>query len=214
MSHDPAFLTFAQQQGDLLLARVVSRDNLQLAPSQLSKAAAARLRQGIRALEAYLRRVLFCLALALEPNLTPETRARNPRERKPVFVSKPYFALLTSQADCPDFAELLHDPWADPKPRPPRGLPVFAAPLLARLSALKALLEAPTGRAKRLAFHLARRRPGWLMPPGREADVPRRWGTELSALYTSMAHLIVEASKARPPPLGPVPSMPPRIRRL
>ncbi|MEO1553578.1 MAG: hypothetical protein AAFR82_06545 [Pseudomonadota bacterium] len=43
MSLGPNFLDFAQRQGDLLIARVVSRDDLQLRPATLFKAAAARL---------------------------------------------------------------------------------------------------------------------------------------------------------------------------
>ncbi|MDJ0921293.1 MAG: hypothetical protein QNI84_09205 [Henriciella sp.] len=206
-------LVHLQAQGELLIARIVSRDDLQLAPVQISKAAATRLRQGLRALEAYVRRVLFCLALALEPGLKPDNCPRNPRERAPNFDRKPGFKLFTGEQDCPDFTDF-HDPWADPKPRPPHGQPVLAAPLLGRLNALKTLLKNPAARAKRLAFHLARYRPGWLFAPGRTGDVPHRWGPELSATFTAMGHQIVAASKARPPPIGPRPVKPPRIRWL
>ncbi|MDJ0919719.1 MAG: hypothetical protein QNI84_01215 [Henriciella sp.] len=206
-------LAHFQAQGELLIARIVSRDDLQLAPALISKAAATRLRQGLRALEAYVRRVLFCLALALEPGLKPDNCPRNPRERVPDPDRRSGFKLFTGERDCLDFADF-HDPWADPKPRPPHGKPVLAAPLLDRLNTLKTLLENPIERARRLAFHLARYRPGWLFAPGQNADVPTRWGTELSATFTAMGHQIVAASKARPPPIGPRPVKPPRIRRL
>ncbi|MEM9938590.1 MAG: hypothetical protein AAF768_07075 [Pseudomonadota bacterium] len=214
MSLGPNFLDFAQSQGDLLIARVVSRDDLQLAPVSLSKAAAARLKRGIRALEAYLRRVLLCLALAIEPDLEPDNRPRNPCACKPNLNQRPGFNVLGHPLDCPDLSHLVRGFWADPKPNPLRGEPVLAAPLVARLNALKTLLEAPAERAKRLAFFLARRRPGPLLAPGRNADVPRRWGTELSMLYEGMVETIRKLSQARPPPLGPVPLMPPRIRML
>ena len=215
MSLGPGFLDFAQRQGDLLLAKVTSRDNVHLSPVTFSKAAATRLKTGLRALQAYVRRLILLLALSLEPELDPNTRAQMPRQRNPDVSSNPQVRIFTGEQDCPDFAGLGRDPWADHNPaKSHRGAPVLAAPLLARLSALKALLEAPTARAKRLAFHLARHRPGWLMPPGREAHVPRRFGTELSALYEGLAQAIISASKIRPPPLGPAPNPGPRIRAL
>jgi len=211
MSLDPAFLEFAQRQGDLLAAKIVSRDNVHLSPATLSKAAAARLKSGLRALEAFLRRILVLMALAFEPGLEPQNRLYTSRPKSPFVEPKHHFKIFTSDHDCPDLRNL-SDPWADPQPGN-RG-PVVAAPLLARLSALKALLEAPEIRARRLAFHLARRRPGWLLAPGREAHIGRRWGTELSALYDAMATAILEASKARPPPWGPVPKPEPRLTSI
>ncbi|MEO0549449.1 MAG: hypothetical protein AAFZ91_05975 [Pseudomonadota bacterium] len=123
---------------------------------------------------------------------------------------QPRFRIFTGERDCPDFSAIL-DPWGE---RVRTAGPVQTAPLVARLKALKTLLEAPTERAKRLAFHLARRRPGPLLAPGRHADVPRRWGTELSMLYEGMAESIRKLSQARPPPLDPVAKPPPRIRLL
>ena len=109
----------------------------------------------------------------------------------------------------------LPDHWPNPVRKWGLKGPVQAAPLLARLSALKALLDAPDARARRLAFHLARRRPGPIIPPClNQPGVPRRYGTELSAIYDALAQAIWTAGRARPPPLGPAPKLGPRIRRL
>jgi len=198
MSYDPAFLEFAQRQGGLLVSRVVSRDNLQLGPATLSKAAAARLRTGLRALAAYLRRLILCLALTIEPGLKPQPCRRTPSDHTPRFNTKPRFRIFTGERDFPDdFAD--PSDWKTERNRTPNH--IEAAPLVARLSALKALLEDPAARARRLAFHISRKRPGPLLAPGREAHVPRRWGTELSALYEAMAARIQTLSHERPPPL-------------
>ncbi|MEO0548651.1 MAG: hypothetical protein AAFZ91_01930 [Pseudomonadota bacterium] len=199
MSFDPAFLSFAQRQGDLLIARVISRDDLQLGPATLSKAAAARLRAGLRALEAYLRRLILCLALQLEPELQPAAiPSQRPRERKPTFIPKLRFRIFTGERDFPDDFDSHPSRSAAQSFAPDR---IEAAPLVAKLRALKALLEDPAARARRLAFSIRRKRPGPLLAPGRDTHVPRRWGTELSALYEAMAVRIQTLSHERPPPL-------------
>ena len=92
---------------------------------------------------------------------------------------------------------------------------VLAAPLLARLFELCRLIEDPQARARRLAFHLARRRPGPLLAPDLATSrMPARFGTEISALYAGFASAIARLSQARPPPLGPLPIFPPRIRAV
>ena len=98
------------------------------------------------------------------------------------------------------------------RPERPAG-PVPARGLLQRLSALKAILDNPEPRARRLAWSLARNRPGILLAAQGRA-VPARWGTEPSALYTAMGFAISQTSRAPPPPLGPRPRAGPRIRRI
>ena len=195
-------------QGARLVARVVSRDDLQLAPATLRAAAARRVRQGLQALEAFLRRVLVLLALQLEPGLTPDNRPRHRRMVRPRPRRAGRFRVFIGEAAWPGFSEALSHR------RRARSQPVQAAPLLQRLADLQALLAAPQARARRLAWTLARRRPGWLLAPGRDDAMPRRFGTEISMLYDSLAVAILKASQARPPPLGRVPDFPPRIRTL
>ena len=213
MSLTPAFFAHARQQGDLLASAVLARDNLQLGPAFISQAAARRLKAGLRAVEAYLRRFLLLLALSLEAGL-PRTvrtyivRARAVRSGRP----SPGFRVLTGERDVPE--ELRE--WGACFPAlSPGSEPVQAAPLLARLAALRALLNAPNARARRLAFHLARRRPGLLLAPDHtDAHLPRRFGTEVSMLYAGLSPAILAASRARPPPLGACPRVGPRIRAV
>lgn len=211
------FLDLACAQGGALVAKVMSRDQVHLAPPALTRAAAKRLRQGLRAIEAYARRVLVLLALSLEPGLKPDQSARpvRPAARKtaPQIPALRIFGAERASAPFPHLSpKILLD-------ITPGAKIIHAAPLLARLSHLQALLAAPERRARKLAFCMARRRPGSVLPPGlggglgREG-VPRRYGTEVSSLYASLAHAILTAGRARPPPLGPRPRPPPRIRLL
>ena len=194
-----------------LAAEVEARDDLHLKPRFLTKAAAGRLKAGLRALEAYIRRLLFAFALYLEPDLKPDQtwRPRQPRKAQSRYSR---FRLIIPDRPLPDLLlyKPARDPWAD-RPLSDRG-PVPAAPLLQRLQHVRKILNAPEAFARRLAFCLARRRPGLLAPPGfGRPGIPRRYGTEVSALYDALGHAILETSRARPPPLGPVPKPGPRI---
>lgn len=199
-------------------ARVLSRDDGHLAPETLTRAAAARLRSGIRALEAWLRRVILCLALQLEPTLQPDrseyVKLDRPRRLAPPRPRLRMFAdgrLLFAGERFPRGGL----PASGPRAGLARPDTIWAAPLLARLAALRPLIEAPDARARRLAFHLARRRPGPLPVPGARGAVrPRQFGTEASALYDALAPAILMASRARPPPIGPRPRAGPRIRLI
>ncbi len=199
--------------GLLLHGRVLARDHLQLVPDRISKAASARVRAGIRILESWLRRLLILMALALEPGLRPRpgehVLTRDWREKLSKTTKRSHFQIFRDAPEA-DFAAL-DDPWRARAERPPG--PVPAKWLLQRLSALKALLDNPEPRARRLAWSLARHRPGVLLAPQGRA-VPARWGTEPSALYSAMGFAISETSRARPPPLGPRPRAGPRIRRI
>ena len=214
MQRTQGFFEFAQRQGDLLVARVLSRDDIHLAPKVLRLAAIARLRRGIRALEAFLRRLLILMALALEPSLKPDQTERPTSMNRAKSGGKSHsFPIFIGERAPPD---IMSDPWAKAAPRKREyGRMIPAGPLIAHFYYLKTLLEQPEKRARHLAFHLARRRPGLVIPPGlNQKGVPNRYGTEVSALYDAMAQGIWNASRARPPPLGPVPRPPPRIRLL
>ncbi|MDJ0920010.1 MAG: hypothetical protein QNI84_02710 [Henriciella sp.] len=201
-----------------LALQVLSRDEAQLAPLTLTQAAARRMRQGLRALEAFLRRVILCLALQIEPNLPRTDRFARIKTRKdqPDIWVQPNaltgFCVFRGERDFDPWAEIapaMDSGWRQPAP------PAYAAPLLARLTALKTLAQDPMARARRLAWHIARYRPGPMFAPDAfRSLVPRRYGTELSAVYDGMRYTILTASEARPPPLGPRPKPGPRIRRL
>ncbi|NBC20961.1 MAG: hypothetical protein GVY06_07975 [Alphaproteobacteria bacterium] len=99
-------------------------------------------------------------------------------------------------------------------PPAPRGGPVVARALLKRLCDLRGLIDHPAPRARRLAWYLARRRPGWLLAPDGPAGPSGRFGTEMSAIFDAMKALAERASRVRPAPRGPAPRPPPRIRAL
>jgi len=212
MSFSPAFFSHLASQGAALHARVLSRDDAHLRPERVPRAVAARLRAGIAALESWLRRVLILMALSLEPGLKPAAGPwiKTYRPRRLAGHRPGLRIFLRRSAPDPGALAALPD-----RARVQQHGPVQAAPLLARLAALRALVDAPEARAQRLAFHIARRRPGRLVAPPDRAAFPRRlFGTEAGALHDAMAQAICEHSRARPPPLGPAPCAGPRIRSL
>ncbi|GAB5457433.1 MAG: hypothetical protein Hens3KO_04630 [Henriciella sp.] len=213
MTLTPAFIDLAKRQGGRLYTLVVSRDNVHLSPPLLSRAAAARLRAGIRVLEAFLRRVILLLALELEPSLRPDPRplVTYARLRK-ARAFAPCLRIFSDARDWPGI-DLPLSPENTRGPHPFSKVP--AEPMLASLSHLKTLLAAPETRARRLAFYLARYRPGLLAPPGLgQRGVPSRYGSEPGTLYLSMGTAIIKAGRHRPPWLGPRPRAGPRIRCL
>lgn len=163
MSETDTHTQTLMRQAERLLTRVLTRDDLYLLPKTLSQAAAKRARRGLRQLEAYLRRVLIVLALKMEPDLVPGTRPLIKIHRaKKQATSAPGLRIFDAQTPSPE--------WDTLKDRSRRksdidSCVVPAAPFLDRLVALKAIIDAPEARAKRLALHMARRRPGWLLAP-------------------------------------------------
>jgi hypothetical protein len=92
---------FALAQAVQLHAQVIGRGELLGRPEFVIKAVAARLRTGVRALEAFLRRILILMALEIEPDLVfvprPENLARAKGRRK-LRVKKPFLQVY----DMPD----------------------------------------------------------------------------------------------------------------
>ena len=197
-----------------IYAKVMARDGLIQRPAFASKAVLSRLRTGVRALEAFLRRVLILMALDMEHDLVaidrPENLARAktlpPRVHKPVFVIYPAsydaaptdfgdrFSGKNTRADAP----ICH---RDAITSPPPVVPI--GHWLDRLYHLHAIANDPIAKARRLAFSLARSRHGILMPPPEHPRRLRRWGTEPSAIYDAMGFQIMQKSRSRPPPLPP-----------
>lgn len=200
-----------------LLDSVAARDNLHLAPKTLTKAAAARIRRGIRTAQAYLRRLLIVMALMLEPTLKPDQRPRAiyGKVEKPNPPRKKTFPIFTGEQNLPNFQYMSKTAAFTARNGHQNTGPVLAAPLLEQLRALRTLLENPDARARRLALHMARRRAGLILAPDLNRGlVPNRLGTEISSLYQGLGVQIAELSRGRPPPLGPAQRAPPRIRRL
>jgi hypothetical protein len=186
---------------------VMARDGLILRPQFVSKAIAGRLRAGVAALEAYLRRVLILMALEIEHELVgvhrPENLARAKAKLPPVRKYSFKIYPPDSQAGQADF-ELRFS--KDRNANPDATSPPIVVPIgvwLDRLDHLHALAKDPRAKARRLAFSLARSRPGLLMAPDTPPRRLHRWGREVSALSNAMAAQIMMKSRSRPPPLPP-----------
>lgn len=209
------FLYHALRLASQMKAGILSRDGLNLGPLVLTQAAARRFRVGLRALEAFLRRVLLLFALQLEPGLQPRATLWKSRSRKAARgqLSKaptPGFRLLKDERAVPEWLAI-----SGASSSASQSGPWLTYPLYSRLAMLSDLIANPHARARRLAFHLARRRPGPLLAPGFAlTTTTRRFGTEISMQFDAMAEAIHAAGRARPPPLGPLPGPGPRIRRL
>ena len=210
----------------MLHGRVLARDGLAFRPDFASKAVASRLRAGLRALAAFLRRMLILMALEMEPDLVHverrETLARATAQKvrvlTPRFLVYPAHQNGYQNGKLPDFGKLtkepeydwwgLDDPWSTSEHnacRPPARVPL--GHLFDQLEHLCAIAKDPLAKARRLAFSLGRTRHGPLDPP-RETIVMRHWGREASTYYDAMGFEIEETSHTRPPPLPP-----PRPRR-
>lgn len=207
------FLEMATRFGGALLDGIVARDNLHLSPHTVRPGAATRIRQGIRRLEAYLKRLILAIALRMEHALPADIERPVCLRPRADRVKPAGFSVFSSQFDENRTLGFTWR-WETPKPYIIPGAPVCTRDLLARLAWLRALLDAPQARAKRLAWHLARRRHGWLRAPDAHIRIATRFGSEIGAIYDALAQLLGAASLQRPPPRGPAPRPPPRIRVL
>ena len=207
-----------------------------------TKAATQRLKVALRLVEAYLRRVLLVMALALEPTLidTPQKLARSKDgpsdgpsdgpnngpsdassactfagqlERKSRATGAPFQVFVNVPALPEEILAKLRQgdfgaPVA-PQERAPLD-PIFIGRFKTRLDTLAKIAADPLPHARRLAFYLARTRPGPMLEPDRHLRVssslgPLRklWRTETSATFDAMGMQIRPKSRARPPPLPP-----------
>jgi hypothetical protein len=200
-----ANFTFLITTAKRLASAVTTRDNLHLRPPLASKAVAARLVSGMRVLRDFLRRLIILIALELEWNLVDRRGAmKRPHGRK----SKPSSAKLS--LTCFDADKV--SPWLNAngpqfRPKSKTGdstlMPVDMTNFYAQLNFLAQVAADPLAKAKRLAFHLARKRHGIIMPPQGPWRIAGRWGTEVSASYDAMWASIITGSRNRPPPLPP-----------
>jgi hypothetical protein len=181
------------------------RDNVYLRPALARKAVAARLASGLIVLRSYVRRLIILIALKLEWDLVDKRGPmKRPHGRKSVSVpaklSLSYFDADKPSpwlnSDGPQFKPVVKSDGSKP-------LPVAMAGLYAQLDFLASVAANPLPKAKRLAFILARRREGIIMAPMGPKRLAGRWGTQIRAIYDSLAPAIVMQSRNRPPPLPP-----------
>jgi hypothetical protein len=214
-----ASFTFLIATARNLVAAVTTRDNLHIRPPLASKAVAARLVSGIRLLRAFLRRLIILIALDLEWGLV-DTRGVMKRPHRRKSTSTVGFALGGLDPD--KVSPWLNADGPNFKPRIPTSaqewrtatLPVDMARLYAQLDFLARIAANPLGKAKRLAFHLARTQHGIIMPPEGPKRIAGRWGTQISASFDAMAGSIMTVSRSRPPPLPPLRTHWPTITAL
>jgi hypothetical protein len=223
MSFNLAPHAFALSVAAQMSARVMGKSELMGRPQFVIKAVAARLRIGVRAVEAFLRRILILMALEMEPDLVfvlkPENMARKKEaDRLKLRAKKPHFRVYT-MPDKPYYFDFdakfppeykLYDPDrknahtdADTHVATREPVKVDIGNWLARLDQLQDIALNPIAKARRLARSLAKTRPGILRGPPQHHRVMRRQGTEAEAIYDAMAFQIMTKSRSRPPPLPP-----------
>jgi hypothetical protein len=231
-----SFDFFLRVGRDLWLA-VLSRDGLEARPQCARRAVGRRLASGLVVLGAYLRRLLVLMALALEPGLQvaqrpmrrPHGRTSAPRPR--FIVWKQDYGPRADFIGCAPIAHKgahkgaqnvgqnvgLHAGLENHLPSGATSFgpqPIRLAQLYQKLDLIAGILADPLPRARRLALHLARNRPGVLMPPDGPARIAGRWGADVSASYDMIALGILTDSRTRPPPLPPPRRQWPSLTRL
>jgi hypothetical protein len=196
-----AFLIATAQS---LASAVSARDAVYLRPATARQAVAERLKSGLIVLRHFLRRLIILIALDLEWGLV-DTRGPMKRPHKRKSKSRAGFSLGGLEVDKPS-------PWlnaAGPQFKPivrtgyQGPVEVDMAKLYAQLDFLAKIAADPQDKAKRFAYHLARRHYGILMAPAGPKRIAGRWGTEVRASFDAMAMAIITKSRNRPPPLPP-----------
>jgi hypothetical protein len=192
-----------------LASAVTARDNVHFRRATERKAVAQRLISGLRILRSFLRRLIILIALELEWSLVD---TRGPMTRFPKRKMKPSLAKLSlTYFDADKVSPWLNNDGPQFKPaaisQNEQGTnpPVYIdmAGLYAQLDFLSGIAANPLAKAKRLAFHLARKRHGIFMAPSGPWRIAGRWGTQVSTYFDLMAGEIPTKSRNRPPPLPP-----------
>jgi hypothetical protein len=198
----------------------VDGDPYALRPALARPKIAMAFKAGLRMIAAYLRRFVLLLALELEHGLVdrldPEAEPVRPKGRPEGKTAKPRratFVVLDERLKR-EFDEGLRA-WGGPladkplwqQPVVPRGRPVEMKGFYRQLDLLAAIAANPLPRALRLAWWLARCRPGPIVAPDLDYRPPdpcrRLWTLEPSLSFTLMATDIIARSRKRPPPLAP-----------
>ncbi len=210
MSFSLAPFTFALSQASNLRDRVLGVSELLGRPAFVRKAVAARLRSGVRALEAFLRRILILMALDIEPDLVAEVQTENlarAKERK-VCAKRPFLRIFPApqKSRMFDFKQQFGAPRTSDLSPHAAALPPVTVPIghwWRQLDYLQTIINDPVVKARRLAFSLARRHHGLLMAPDQNRRVMRGCGTEPTSVFDAIAFQIMQKSRSRPPPLPP-----------
>jgi hypothetical protein len=208
MPSDATSFTFLLGLAHSLLAQVTGRDGLDDRPGSLRPAVMRRLESGVRVLASFVRRLLVLMALSLEHGLVDRVDASQPlpRPKGRRRTSGARFKVLPPPFSGPYVVGDAIESWRDRVGTtvPVRqAKPVSPARLYRLLDQLAAIVADPEPRARRLAFHLARRRDGPILPPVGPARIAGIWGMEVRASHDAMAGAILSASRVRPPPLPP-----------
>jgi hypothetical protein len=172
------------------------------------RAMAQKMAAGLRMVERCVRTLLLVMALEFEHTLVEARRPLGRPHKRKVLVRprrlKVLGTLFSFGGD--DTLQALKD---RPRSKAKGPTPAFVAvgTLNQRLEQLAAIVADPTDRARRLAYHLARNRPGPILAPDPTLRPPSHlrpyWRTEASASFSAMVHDIHTKSRARPPPQQP-----------
>ena len=193
----------------MIHGKVLGRDGLMYRPGWGTKAIAGRFKTGIKAMAAFLRRILILMALQMEPDLVHIQRPVNMVRAKAKKLLRPpappRFQIYPAEhiGPLPDFFD--PSPWDVPLYKTPtmrqHRTEVSLTTLFDQLDNLCAIAKDPLAKARKVAFYLARQRPYVLYPPVEQSVTMRRWGLEPSATYDAMGYQVSEQSRTRPPPL-------------
>lgn len=210
MTPDTHSFSFLLATARSLLGQVTGRDGLVDRPVHVRAAAIRRLASGVRVLASFVRRLLVLMAFSLEHRLVDRIDRAGPLPRPHGRKSVAGVRFVVLEAPCvlacadtppkPAFNWADHAKQATPARRP---TPASPARLYRLLDLLTAIVADPVPRARRLAFHLARRRHGPILPPVGPVRIAGHWGTDIRASHDAMAAAIIHASRVRPPPLPP-----------
>jgi hypothetical protein len=208
MPTEPHSFTFQIGLARSLLAQVTGRDGLDMRPVEVRPAVIGRLAAGVRVLASFVRRLLVLMALSMEHGLVDRIDRAKPLARPHGRGSAcaVRFVLLEPRLARVSAADRAVVCWFDLASQPSqarRVAPPSPARLYRLLDVLATIVANPEPRALRLAFHLARRRDGPILPPAGPARIAGCWGTQVCASHDAMAEAILSSSRVRPPPLPP-----------
>ena len=193
MTNPSAFVTHGIAHAQRALEGVAALTNAHLNPTTLKRTLAQRARAELARLEIIIRRLLtlMALGLALPPVRLRASSVQSPAaERVETKASTSLHGLsprcLGPDVDRDGFAASAR-----------ASGPVPAAPILARLAALQALLAAPEAHARRLARTLERQRKAGESPPiALPMAHTHRMPAELGIIATALPELLRAAFKS------------------
>ena len=193
MTNPSAFVNHGIAHAQRALSAVAVMTNAHLNPSTLKRTLAQRARAELTRLEIIIRRllVLMALGLVLPPVSIRASSVHYPGSERVETKASTGLQGLSPRVLGPDM-----DGSALATATRACG-PGQAAPILARLAALQALLAAPEAHARRLARTLERqRKAGEAAPMALPMTRTHRLPPELGAIATALPELLREAFKS------------------